>query len=165
VICVWLAGGIGLFLFSLALHVIVWRIRRPQSYRGWLPILAVIFGPLAAALVWPLVPTTLDAAAILLLHGSLATVYIIGYTLVSATSPSVELLKLLDRTPAGLPVDALRLPFLAGALTGDRIDNLRGAGLVERRGDRLELGPRGASMTRVALLYRHAIGLPDGGGG
>ena len=43
-ICVWLAGGIGLFLFSLALHVIVWRVRRPQSYHGWLPILAMILG-------------------------------------------------------------------------------------------------------------------------
>jgi hypothetical protein len=165
VIGVPLFGGIGLFLFSLAVHVVVWRIHRPESYREWLPILLVIFGPLAMALAWAVAPTKLDAAGMLLLHGSLAGVYIIGYTLVSGVSPSVELLKLLDRMPAGLPVASLRLPFLAGALTGDRIDNLEAAALVQRNGDRLELGPRGISMTRLMLLYRHAVGLRDGGGG
>jgi hypothetical protein len=147
VIAVALFGGIGLFLFSLAVHVAVWRIHRPESYREWLPILVVIFGPLAMTLAWAVAPTKLDAAAMLLLEGSLAGVYIIGYM------------------PAGLPIASLRLPFLAGALTGDRIDNLEAAGLVQRNGDRLELGPRGISMTRVVLLYRHAVGLRDGGGG
>lgn len=163
--CTALLNGLALFLFSLALHVIVWRVRRPQSYRAWLPTLGVIFGPLAAAIAWFITPTPLDVAALLLLHGSLAAVYIIGYTLVSASSPSVELLKLLDRTPAGIAIPSLRLPFLAGALTGDRIDNLAAAGLVRQNGNRLELGPRGVQLTGLVLLYRHAIGLRDGGGG
>jgi hypothetical protein len=101
----------------------------------------------------------------LLLHGSLAAVYIIGYTLVTAFSPSVELLKLLDRTPDGIPAASLRLPFLAGALTSGRIDNLRDAGLVRYNGARLELGDRGVRMTQLVLLYRHAVGLRDGEGG
>ncbi len=163
--CTALAGGLAVFLLSLGLHVIVWRIRRPESYRAWLPALVVIFGPVAAAVAWALMPTPLDAAALLLLHGSLAAVYVIGYTLISAFSPSVELLKLLDRTPAGVPPASLRLPFLAGALTGDRVENLAAAGLVTQAGHRLELGPRGVWLTRIVLAYRHAIGLRDGGGG
>jgi hypothetical protein len=163
--CAVLVAAVEVFAWSLAIHVIVWRIQRPESYRTWLPILIAIFGPLAAGVAWLLVPTGLDAAAVLLLHGTLSAVYVIGYTLVSAFSPSVELLKLLDRTPEGIPTSSLRLPFLAGALTGDRIDNLTAAGLVRRDGTHLELGPRGARLARLVLFYRHAIGLPDGEGG
>jgi hypothetical protein len=163
--CAVLIDGLALFLSCLALHVIVWRIRRPASYRTWLPALMVIFGPVPAAVAWVIAPAPLDAVAVLLLHGTLAAVYVIGYTLVSAFSPSIELLKLLDRTPAGIPSSALRLPFLAGALTADRIDDLTAAGLVQQNGRRVELGARGARLTGLVLTYRHAIGLRDGEGG
>ena len=163
--CVVVIDGLALFLFSLALHVIVWRVRRPESYRLWLPALAVIFGLVPAAIAWFVAPTPLDLAALLLLHGSLAAVYLIGYTLVSAFSPSVELLKLLDRAAEGVPISELQLPFVAGGLTIDRIDNLTAAGFVQQTGQRLDLGPRGVWLTRLVLMYRHAIGLPDSGGG
>src|SRR5262245_51012672 len=163
--CAVLVAAFAVFASSLAIHVIAWQIQRPESYRAWLPILVVIFGPFAAGVAWLLVPTGLDMAAVLLLHGTLSAVYVIGYTLVSAFSPSVELLKLLDRTPEGIPTSSLRLPFLAGALTSDRIDNLTAAGLVRRAGTHLELAPRGARLAKLVLFYRHAIGLPDGEGG
>jgi hypothetical protein len=157
--------GFALFLFSLAVHVIVWRIRRPESFRAWLPALAVIFGLLPAAIAWLVAPTPLEVAAVLLLQGSLAIVYIIGYTLVSAFSPSVELLKLLDRAADGVPISELQLPFVAGGLTTERIDNLAASGFVRQTGPRLGLCPRGVWITRLMLMYRHAIGLPDRGGG
>jgi hypothetical protein len=163
--CALLIAGLGVFVLCLALHAIVWRIRRPASYGGWLPMLVIIFGPVGASIAWLIAPAPLEWAAILLLHGTFAAVYVIGYTLVSAFSPSIELLKLLDRTPAGIPAASLRLPFLAGALTSDRIDNLAAAGLVQQRDARLELGPRGVTMTRCVLLYRHLVGLRDGEGG
>ncbi len=163
--CALIIGGLALFVLSLAIHVIVWRIRRPESYRGWLPALIMIFGPVAGGLAWLTVPAPLPLAAVLLLHGSLAAVYIIGYTLVTAFSPSVELLKLLDRTPGGTPISALRLPGLAGALTNDRLDNLAGAGLIRQAGGQVQLDDRGVQLTRLVLLYRHAIGLRDGEGG
>src|SRR5260370_42611466 len=94
--CVVVIDGFALFLGSLALHVIVWRVRRPESYRGWGPALAVIFGPVPAAVAWFVVPTPPRLAALLLLLGSLAAIYLIGYTVVSAFSPSVALLSLLD---------------------------------------------------------------------
>ena len=163
--CAALVGGLTTFCVSLAAHVIVWRVRRPESYRLWLPILGVVFGPVALAVAWLVAPTPMHATAVLLLQGTLAAVYIIGYTLVSAFSPSVELLKLLDRNPAGIPASALHVPSLAGALTVDRIDNLKAAGLVCEDAGRLKLGHRGTLMTNMVLLYRHAIGLRDGGGG
>jgi len=163
--CRVLIEGLGLFLACLALHVLVWRIRRPDDYRAWLPALGIIFGPVAATIVWFTNVTKVEFAAILLLHGSLSAVYIIGYTLVSAFSPSVELLRTLDRTREGIPMSALRVPFLAGGLTGDRIKNLTTAGLVREHGGRLHLGQAGVRLTFFVLLYRHTVGLPDGEGG
>jgi hypothetical protein len=163
--CALLIDGLALFLLSLAIHVVVWRVRRPESYRAWLPALIVVFGPVAGGLAWLVVREPLQLAAVLLLHGSLAAVYTIGYTLVSAFSPSVELLKLVDRAPEGIPVAALRLPGLAGALTGDRIENLTAAGLIRQQGTYVQLDDRGARLARLVLVYRHAIGLRDGGGG
>lgn len=163
--CLLLAEGLALFTGCLALHALVWRLRRPTSYVGWVPALALIFGPLAVTAAWYAVPVRLELMAVLLLHFSLSGVYIIGYTLISAFSPSMELLKLLDRSPDGVSLDALQLPFLAGALTGERIGNLEGAGLVITDRGRLVLGPKGRQMTLVMLLYRHAVGLRDGGGG
>jgi hypothetical protein len=157
--------GFALFLFSLVMHIIVWRVRRPESFRAWVPALAAIFGLLPAAIAWFITATPLDFAALLLLNGSLATVYGIGYTLVSAFSPSVELLKLLDRAPDGVPMAALQLPFVAGGLTTERIENLEASGFMRQTGQRLELCPRGVWLTRLVLIYRHAIGLPDSGGG
>jgi hypothetical protein len=163
--CALLIDGLALFVLSLAIHVIVWRVRRPESYRAWLPALLVVFGPVAGGLAWLAVPAPLQLAAVLLLHGSLAAVYTIGYTLVSAFSPSVELLKLVDRTPGGIPVAALRLPGLAGALSGDRIENLAAAGLIRQIGTQVHLDSRGMRLARLVLFYRHAIGLRDGEGG
>ena len=163
--CIVLIDGIAIFGASLALHVIVWRVWRPESYRAWLPALIVIFGPVGGGTAWLMVPASPLLAAVLLLHASFAAVYIIGYTLVTAFSPSVELLKLLDRTPGGIPISALRLPGLAGALTGDRLDNLAGAGLIRQDGGHVQLDVRGVQLTRLVLWYRHAIGLRDGEGG
>jgi hypothetical protein len=163
--CLPLMEGLALFAGSLVVHALVWRIKRPSSYRAWLPALGAIFGPLAIMVSWYVVPTRLELLAVLLLHFTLAGVYMIGYTLISAFSPSVELLKLLDRSPGGVPLEALRLPFLVGALTGDRIANLEAAGLVAVDGGRLGLGPKGRLMTTMMLFYRHAVGLHDGGGG
>jgi hypothetical protein len=163
--CRVLIEGLGLFVACLALHVLVWRIRRPDDYRVWLPALGIIFGPVAATIAWFMSVTKVELAAVLLLHGSLAAVYVIGYTLISAFSPSVELLRTLDRSREGIPVSALRVPLLAGGLTGDRINNLMTSGLVREDGGRLELGQAGVRLTSCVLLYRHAVGLPDGEGG
>jgi len=163
--CVLIVRGVALFLLSLAIHVVVWRIRRPDSYRTWVPALVLIFGPLAGTIAWFMTSDPLELAAVLLLHGSLAAVYIIGYTLVTAFSPSVELMKLLDRAPAGVSAASLRLPGEVGALTGDRLDNLAGAGLIRRAGEQVHLGDRGVPLTQLVLWYRHAIGLRDGEGG
>ena len=156
-----------LFAGCLALHAAVWRVWRPETYRAWMPLLAAIFlvaGPMAE---WRLTRTraTSDLLAVLLLHGSLSGVYIIGYTLISAFSPSIEILKRLDAAPAGLKRDEIRLPYLETALGGNRVVNLVNDGLIQAEGSRVRLGSSGRVLATLVLFYRHTIGLPDGAGG
>lgn len=160
-----LVAGLALFAGSLAIHVLVWRVRRPESYAVWVPLLFIIFGPVATAVAWVMVPGPENLAAVLLLHYALAAVYTIGYTLISAFSPSVELLKLIDRSGGSLPLSALNLPFLAGELTGDRVKNLEQARLVAIEAGRLTLADKGRRIAAPVLLYRRLVGLREGGGG
>lgn len=175
--CTVLTDAAAVFVMSLILHVIVWRIREPLSYSQWLPRLVVVFLGIGPAIGWLIVRRglfTVEASpldpltawvAVLLLHGSVSTVYIIGYTLVSGFSPSIEILKLLERAPRGLSREEMHLPYLTTAVGGDRVSNLLDGGLILARGDEVGLGPRARMLTRLVLAYRHFIGLPDGAGG
>ena len=156
-----------LFAACLAVHVVIWRVRRPETYRVWLPLLVAIFLVAGPAAEWALTRTRAiaDLLAVLLLHGSLSAVYIIGYTLISAFSPSIEILKRLDASPAGLRREEIRLPYLETALGGNRVVNLVNDGLILAEGDRVQLGSTGRLLADLVLLYRHTIGLPDGAGG
>jgi hypothetical protein len=176
-VCSILLDAAATFALCLCVHVTWWRIRRPTAYRQWLPALVAIFlvaGPAAAWLVIrsgalaidaPHVDAATEWAATLLLHGAASAVYIIGYTLVSAFSPSIEILKLLDRRPGGVPRAAIDLPYLRTALGSDRVSNLLSGGMIRADGDHVRLGPEAQALTRLVLFYRHAIGLPDGAGG
>jgi hypothetical protein len=166
-ICAVLAQSAALFTACLSLHVAVWRVRRPTGYRQWLPLLAGLFLVVGPAVAWRLTANDplAERVAVLLLHASVSTVYIIGYTLVSAFSPSIEILKLLDRAPGGLPRAGIHLPYLNTAIGGNRVLTLVDDGIIHADGDRVRLGPRGQTLASLALFYRHAIGLPDGTGG
>jgi hypothetical protein len=156
-----------LFAACLAVHVLIWRVRRPESYRVWLPTLVAIFlvaGPVAE---WRVTRTATAAelAAVFLLHGAVSSVYIIGYTLLSSFSPSIEILKLLDRSPSGLRREEIRLPYLDRALGGNRVVTLVQDGMIQADGDRVRLGSGGQLIATLVLFYRHTIGMPDGAGG
>lgn len=175
--CSILLDASALFALCLCVHVVWWRIRRPTAYREWLPALVAIFLGVGPAAAWfairsgapavdvPRLDPAIEWAATLLLHGAASAVYIIGYTLVSAFSPSIEILKLLERTPGGVPRAAIDLPYLRTALGSDRVSNLLAGDLIRADGDRVTLAPQAHALTRLVLFYRHAIGLPDGAGG
>jgi hypothetical protein len=162
-----LVESAALFAACLMLHVIIWRVRRPESYRVWLPMLVAIFlvaGPVAGRM-WTRTSATGELLAVLLLHGAMSSVYIIGYTLLSSFSPSIEILRLLERSPSGLRREEIRLPYLDTALGGNRVETLVRDGMIHADGDRVALGSGGRVLAALVLFYRHTIGLPDGVGG
>jgi hypothetical protein len=123
-----------------------------------------VAGPIAE---WRLtrVSTLAELLAVLLLHGAMSSVYIIGYTLVSAFSPSIEILKRLEHAPAGLRRDEIDVPYLRTALGANRVVTLVNDGMIHSDGDRVRLGSSGRILASLVLFYRHTIGLPDGAGG
>jgi hypothetical protein len=166
-----------IFVGCLAVHVAIWRIRRPVSYRAWLPLLVLIFLVAGPAVGWWLVGARVlmaaearpdrivEWAAVLLLHGSASTVYIIGYTLLSAFSPSIEIMKRLEQAPGGLAREEIDVPFLRTTIGGERVINLLEDGLLVAEGDAVKLSSRASTLAGITMLYRHVIGLPDGTGG
>ncbi len=172
-----LIKGLLLFFLCQCVHIMVWRLKKPTTYGVWVPTLLIIFvllGGLGAAwlatLVIPgdnfVIPYWLEWSAIFLFQLVLSAVYIIGYTAVAAFSPSMELIKVLDRTPEGLTREQLETPFFQqGALSDSRIDNLVSAELIQENNGYLYLARRGRPLTSLVLFYRHMIGLPDGEGG
>lgn len=169
----------GILLFSLCqiIHIVIWRFKRPDGYMIWFPILFIIFVPLAALgavglvhfLTIPgdeVVAPWLEWSAIFLFQIVLALVYMVGYTAVAAFSPSMEIVKALNRAPAGLPKNQLATPFFEEtALSDARINNLIKAELIREEKGFLYLARRGYPLTKIVLFYRHLVGLPDGGGG
>ena len=172
-----LLKGLMLFLACQIAHIVIWRIKKPKGYMTWFPILFAVFVPLAALGAYGLVYLVvipggeislpwLEWSAIFLFQIVLSLVYMIGYTAVAAFSPSMEIVKALDRAPAGLPQNQLATPFFEEtALSDARINNLIKAELIREEKGFLYLARRGRPLTRLVLFYRHLIGLPDGGGG
>jgi hypothetical protein len=165
-ICAVLGHGAVVVAFCLLLHVVWWRLAKPQAFRAWVPALAVIFLACGPAAAWWLAgerPLT-HWVAVLVLHVPFSVVYIIGYTLLSAFSPSIEMMKLLERSP-GLDRRNIQLPYLRSALGTDRVRNLLHEGMIREEAGSVVLGPRARLLTAVCLAYRHFVGLPDGAGG
>ena len=77
----------GILRAPLAIHVIVWRIRRPESCLAWLPTLVVIFGPVRGRYSMAAGADVARCGRGLLLHGTLSAVYVIGYTLGLGVQP------------------------------------------------------------------------------
>ena len=164
------------FLCTVVLHVTVWRLQRPLDYRNWVPALLGIFvlggGAIAAVLVrqagaagWPDIGGMAAWSAIMLLQVAMAAVYTIGYTLLLASSPSLVILERLALAPRGLRADEVGLPMTGDGIIGGRVDNLAQSGLVRNDEGQLRLTPKGRRLVAPVLLFRHVIGLPDGGGG
>jgi hypothetical protein len=165
-----------LYAACLLLHVVVWRVWRPRTFHQWLPALAVIFLGGGVLLGWWLSDLAhndgelaghgraLHFVGLMALHLPASLVYIIGYTLISAFSPSVELLKLIERAP-GLRRADIDLPYLRTIVGGDRLKNLVSEGMLQVRRDVVRLGPKADRIVRLVLWYRHTVGLPDETGG
>ena len=88
--------GVGLFSACWLLHVVIWRIRRPEAYPVWLAIIfLVVPGFLAGLRSFLPLPgeTEVDLwtlLAALLLHAAISGTYMAGYVSVVGYSPSAD---------------------------------------------------------------------------
>lgn len=157
----WWLGILSYAIAHLA-HIVIWRIHPVErDVRVLFAILLVV--PLVlwlALLAW--IPGASYAA--LLVHLALAANYIAIYPALQATSPTIEMLYLMGKTPGGVSEENL-VGLLGGEkLVEHRISDLERGDLVKRKDGKLILGTKGKGLANVFYLYRKLIGLPSGAG-
>lgn len=160
-----LALGLGLFVFSMAAHILIWRSVRVKNHPSWLtavflvlPVFIVILFSIATSR-WPWEGLGLAY----LLDLSLSLSYMLLYTGIVGFSPSIAILERVEASmPRGLPREEL-VPhwFTHERLAGARHDNLLHRRLISDSDGILRLLPRGRFVARCFLIFRRFLGLPD----
>jgi hypothetical protein len=173
-----LIGGLGLFAVCWVLHVIVWRIHRPQGYLLWLPVVFVLC-PLmvgvAVALIGGIDPASIvglkfgEAAFIeaIVLHLIVTWCYTCGYAGITEYSPSAEVIQAVqEHMPEGIEPEALRVrSFTEHSLTGKRMEHLVTTRMIVIEGDEVRLTRPGRRMARMVRAYRVFLGVDPIGKG
>jgi hypothetical protein len=165
--------GVLLFFLCFAVHVVIWRIRTPW---GSSLILLFIFLGLPFGVFLLLLTDVggmrhalhLDRTGlleILLLHVSLAGVYISSYPAARAFSPSLDILVMISTSQEKkMREDELASRFSDLRLVDARIDDLKEYRFITEEDGRFVLRPAGRLIARTFMLYRTLLGLPMGGG-
>lgn len=170
--------GFLVFMFSLCIHVLIWRLRPPKDHPIMLMIVfflipIIIFLSIICFLKFGFFkniihipsPSIIDLVSISLLQFSLSSAYILTYPAVQARCPSLGIILYVKASmPNGLSHEELMTYFEGWSLSLARIQDLIDANLVIETNGSLELTRRGILLIRFFILLRRLLGLPIGGG-
>ena len=156
-----------LFSFSMALHVVLWRWRRPQQQIGW--FLIIFLTPLLLlTLAWfrPVSYLSLqDFLFVVLAHLSLSCAYIQIYPACQALSPSLMVLLFVGNSmPDGMTEAEIQARFSREILLGNRIQDLLVSGLIRENKGQFEIAPQGLLIVLPGIFLRKMLGLTPGKG-
>jgi hypothetical protein len=152
-----LLSALALFLFAWVLHVAWWRIRLPQHQMG--ALLGVFaLAPAAAAVLWlalgRVFPVSFhDIPGIALFYFGGLGCYLIAYTGVEETSPSLAAMQALqDAAPSGCSPEELSTVITDENFVKPRIDALKRDGMLVSVAGGYVLTERGRQAARLSLL-------------
>ena len=159
--------GLGIFVASWFVHLLIWHNRRPLTYPIWLPMIFLFFPGMTILVVcWMGVPATFhyDAATVLaafMLHTAISCCYIVGYAGIVEYSPSAEILRAVrEKGLEGVTLESLNPTSLTEeALTGKRIRHLLASKMATSQQGLMSLTPRGRAVVLLCLTYRIIFGL------
>ena len=131
--------GLGSFVFGWILHFIIWRIRRPEAYPIWLPLILFLAFAIAAAIYLTnfasaVVSETVEVLLSALLLQTVMTVgYMMGYAGIVEYSPSAEVLYEVASYPDGVNENDLNVTSLTDEfLVGKRLNHLVAARMIRQ---------------------------------
>ena len=146
------------------LHFIIWRIKRPEAYPIWVPLILFLGFAIATSVylthfrsvVWSENVEVLVSA--LLLHAVLTVGYMMGYAGIIEYSPSAEVLYAVASHPDGVSEADLDVTSVTDEfLVGKRLSHLVSAGMVRQNNDRFSIEPSGRFIVNFTIFYRHML--------
>ncbi len=152
-----LLSSLGLFGFAWLLHLLWWRWRLPRNHTGALLVVFAVAPPIAT-LLWiacggPHLIGFRDLPGMALLYLGAAGCYLIAYTAIEETSPSLAIFGTLRAAgSAGCSRDELSAVITDGNFVKPRLDALRRDGILVAAGDGYVLSQRGKKAAHLAML-------------
>lgn len=164
-----------LFCLSFAIHLIVWRLRRPKRQAE--TILMIFFVVLAGgflalwssnraleAFVGGIPENVHEYLHIALVFTSLTFAYIITYSAIQADSPSlVMVIAIANAGDEGIAKADFERSMTDELLVLPRIQDLLTDKMVYRDGEKYRLTHKGKLFIRLFIFYRGLLKLPKGG--
>ena len=162
-----LTVSLGLFAAGWLLHVAWWRVRLPRHHSLALVIVFVSLPPAAAVAwllggAWPSISLA-EVPAVLSLYIGAAVCYLITYSGVEQTSPTLVLVRALEQAGS----KGCSREDLVGLITEDmfvrpRLEALRIDGLLTSAGRGFVLTARGRRAVRTSLAFTRLFNIRQG---
>lgn len=149
--------SLGLFGFAWLLHLLWWRCRLPRNHTGALLVVFAV-APFAVTLLWmvcgsPHIVGFRDLPGMALLYLGAVGCYLIAYTAIEETSPSLAIFSALKASGnLGCSREELSGVITDNNFIKPRLDALRRDGILIAAPDGCVLSPRGKKAVRLALL-------------
>lgn len=163
-----LTTGILLCFSCFAVHIILWRLRKPLND---VRVLLVIFFllPVPFFLLCLLFTRNLwtieEASLVFVLHYCLSLAYIASYPAAQAHSPSLDIVLKIARSPRSELTDKEIIDSWGGQdFLVDRIADLKTGGLIVCCSDVFRLSLPGKMLLMSYRAYRRFLGMPFGRG-
>jgi hypothetical protein len=159
--------ALGMFAMGWVLHVALWRIRLPRRHSA---ALLMIFGllPVLAIAVWvvsgasPII-SWFEVPGIMALYAGAVFCYVIVYSGVEQTSPTVAIVRALAIAgESGCSPEELAPLITEDSLIRPRLDALRLDGMITPAGEGCSLTGRGRSAARMSMMFSPLFNLGDG---
>jgi len=160
-----------LLIIILVLHILIWRIRKPQKHiislfllfniiPGFLIlIIFLIFNELRIYLL-----SIEDILLIFLLYTALSGVYIQTFPSIQAGSPSLLIVNLIGRNIKPVNAKTISKSIRKENFINDRVSDLKKENLIIINDNSVMLTRRGKILSGIFILYRKFIGLKEGEG-
>ena len=163
---VFILGAAG-FLLAFFIHIAIWRVKKPANEISGLFFIFIAL----PAIIYALVLLSLgqcflsrpDIVFSFILEILLSLSYIMTYPAIQAPSPSLRIIWAAHSIIGGLGMEEVIRIFPKDSLS-NCLDNLKDAGLIYLKEDKVTLSPGGRLLSGGFRWYRRLLGLPNGEG-